>query len=138
MLRNHDDFLTLLERLSQRCELPLNFGWMVHLLADLATAQQLQDAMNAPGREAKTQAAVAKYIAERLKKQAAMSAALPGLRRRTAALLDGYEDPPDRVQREATFGSACKTFIAVACLQLDPKVKAAAMVSRILDGEPAE
>lgn len=138
VLRTHDDFLTLLERLSQRCELPLNFGWMVHLLADLATPQQLQDALDAPGRDAKTQAAVAKYIAERLKKQAAMSAALTGLRRRTAALLDGYDNPPDRGKREETFGNACKTFIAVACLQLDPKAKAAAMVSRILDGEPTE
>lgn len=137
VLSDHAQFLDLLERLNDRCELPLNFGWLIHLLADLATPEQLRAAMAVPGRDAKTQKAVVEYISKRLESQSAAGLDLLALRSRTAALLTGRPKAWDEPAARAAFQDACATFIAVACLQIDPKTPVAAMVKRILDGEPA-
>ncbi|WP_300320669.1 anthrax toxin-like adenylyl cyclase domain-containing protein [Accumulibacter sp.] len=137
IVRRHADFLNLLEQLNGRCELPLNFGWMMHLLADLAPADQLQAALASKASESETGKKVAKYLNDRIEAQEKLKDELPDLRRRAAALLTGRADALDKPETLAAFDAAVTTFIDVACLSIDPAARAVAMVKRILEGEPA-
>ena len=109
----------------------------LHLLADLAPADQLQAALASKASESETGKKVAKYLNDRIEAQEKLKDELPDLRRRAAALLTGRADALDKPETLAAFDAAVTTFIDVACLSIDPATRAAAMVKRILEGEPA-